>query len=96
MEVLDTGHDYLLHSFDGGESVRLTFVKRNDPPEKYPGNDSAYPGTQIQEVLQQDVELSKRHVPEQAEGLRVRRFRKMPRKPQVHLRNQVRMQVGDL
>ena len=51
MEVLDPGHDYLLHSFDGGEPVRLTFVKRCDPPDKYPGNTNAYPGTQIQEVL---------------------------------------------
>ena len=51
MEVLDPGHDYLLASFDGGEPIRLTFVKRNDPPEKYPGNTNAYPGTQIQEVL---------------------------------------------
>ncbi len=51
MEILDPGHDYLLRSFDGGDSIRLTFVKRNDPPEKYPGNNSANSGTQIQEVL---------------------------------------------
>ena len=51
MKVIDPGHDYLLDSLDGGEPIRLTFVKRNEPPEKYPGNDSAYPGTQIQEVL---------------------------------------------
>lgn len=51
MKVLDPGHDYLLASFDGGEPIRLTFVKRNDPPEKYPGNEGVCPGTQIQEVL---------------------------------------------
>jgi len=58
MEVLDPGHDYLLRSFDGGAPIRLTFVKRNDPPEKYPGNDNAYPGTQIQEVLRALIERS--------------------------------------
>lgn len=51
MEVLDPGHRYLLASFDGGEPAPLTFVKRNNPPEKYPGNHDAYPGTSIQEVL---------------------------------------------
>lgn len=51
MKVLDPGHKYELASFDGGEPVLLTFVKRNDPPEMYPGNEDAYPGTQIQEVL---------------------------------------------
>lgn len=56
MRVLDPGHDYELTSFDGGDPVRLTFVKRNDPPEKYPGNNGAYPGTQIQEVLRALIE----------------------------------------
>lgn len=56
MEVLDRGHDYLLASLDGREPIRLTFVKRNDPPDKYPGNDSAYGGTQIQEVLRALIE----------------------------------------
>lgn len=56
MDIIDSGHDYLLHSFDGGEPIRLTFVKRNDPPEKYPGNDNAYPGTQIQEVSRALIE----------------------------------------
>ena len=51
MQVVDSGHKYLLKSFDGGEPILLTFVKRNNPPEKYPGNRDAYPGTQIQEVL---------------------------------------------
>lgn len=51
MEVLDAGHQYSLSSFDDGYPVLLTFVKRNDPPKKYPGNTHAYPGTQTQEVL---------------------------------------------
>lgn len=56
MRVIDSGHDYWLESFDGGQAIRLTFVKRNDPPEKYPGNQDAYPGTQIQEVLRALIE----------------------------------------
>jgi len=56
MKVLDPGHKYELESFDGGEPIVLTFVKRNDPPEKYPGNEDAYPGTQIQEVLRALIE----------------------------------------
>ena len=51
MKVLDPGHKYELTSFDGGDPIVLTFVKRNDPLEKYPGNLDAYPGTQSQEVL---------------------------------------------
>ena len=56
MKVLDPGHKYELLNFDGGEPVILTFVKRNNPPEKYPGNVNAYPGTQIQEVLRALIE----------------------------------------
>lgn len=37
MEVEDPGHKHRLKVFDGGEPQTLTFVKRNDPPEKYPG-----------------------------------------------------------
>lgn len=55
MEVIDPGHMYGLWFFDNDGSEPSTgvlqFVKRNDPPEKYPGNTNAYPGTQIQEVL---------------------------------------------
>ena len=58
MEVLDPGHKYLLQSFDGGSPIELTFVKRNDPPEKYPGNVDAYPGTQSQEVFRALIERS--------------------------------------
>lgn len=56
MQVLDAGHDYLLTSFDGGPPIRLNFVKRDDPPEKYPGNTNAYPGTLMQEVLRALIE----------------------------------------
>ena len=52
MEVLDAGHQYRLAEFRWGRAhIYVTFVKRNDPPEKYPGNLDAYPGTQTQEVL---------------------------------------------
>jgi len=49
MKVLDPGHDYLLDNLDGDEKTRLTFVKREG--EMYPGNESAYEGTNMQEVL---------------------------------------------
>lgn len=51
MIVLDPGHQFLLDILDGYGSQRLTFVKRDQPPEKYPGNDGHYPGTNCQEVL---------------------------------------------
>lgn len=53
MQIIDEGHDFLCDTLDGEETykVRLTFVKRNQPPEKYPGNKDAYPGTIIQEVM---------------------------------------------
>ena len=38
MQVIDTGHKYLLTSFDGGNPIPLTFVKRDFPSTKYPGN----------------------------------------------------------
>ena len=54
MRVVDPGHRYVLEGYDGPDgplAQALTFVKRNDPPEKYPGNTSAYPGTIMQEVI---------------------------------------------
>ncbi len=53
MNVVDPGHGYDLATIDGLEDgfQRLTFVKRDDPPEKYPGNEGHYPGVIIQEVL---------------------------------------------
>lgn len=54
MRVLDPGHEYLLGSLDGGEPVRLTFVKREG--EGYPGNVGHHPGTTIQEVCRALIE----------------------------------------
>lgn len=51
MKVLDPGHQFSLLTLDGEEEQILTFVKRCRPPEKYPGNTNAYPGTNIQDVL---------------------------------------------
>lgn len=51
MEVVDPGHKYLLNCLDNPTKLRslLTFVKREGP--EYPGNENAYPGTTMQEVL---------------------------------------------
>lgn len=49
MKVIDPGHKYELDSYDGGESVRLTFVKREG--EGYPFNAGHYSGTNCQEVI---------------------------------------------
>jgi hypothetical protein len=51
MKVIDEDHKFDLATLDGYEPIRLTFVKRNNPPDKYPGNKDAYPGTTTQEVL---------------------------------------------
>lgn len=48
-EIVDPGHEYLLDSYDGGESVRLMFVKREG--EGYPFNVGHHPGTNCQEVI---------------------------------------------
>lgn len=56
VKVIDPGHKYLLNSLDGGEPILLTFVKRDNPPENYPGNIGHYPGTQLQEVLRALIE----------------------------------------
>lgn len=49
MREIDPGHEYLLDSYDGGESVRLVFMKREG--ESYPFNVGHHPGTNCQEVL---------------------------------------------
>ena len=51
IEVLDNGHQYRLLSLDGQLDQTLTFVKRCNPPEKFPGNTNAYAGTTIQSVI---------------------------------------------
>jgi hypothetical protein len=58
MKIIDKGHIYELTSLDGEQSNRLVFVKRNDPPEKFPGNENAYPGTLMQEVIRALVDRS--------------------------------------
>jgi hypothetical protein len=54
MKVLDAGHEYLLHSLDGGAEQRLVFVKREG--QNYPGNVGSHPGTTMQEVLRALIE----------------------------------------
>lgn len=49
MKVVDPGHEYLLDSYDGGEPIRLTFMKREGP--MYPHNAGHHPGTNCQEVI---------------------------------------------
>lgn len=56
MKILDFGHKYKLGTLDGDVDVVLTFVKRNDPSYKYPGNVDAYPGTTLQEVLRASLQ----------------------------------------
>lgn len=49
MKEIDAGHEYLLDSYDGGDPVRLTFMKREG--EGYPFNAGHHPGTNCQEVI---------------------------------------------
>jgi hypothetical protein len=51
MKELDAGHHYALDLLDCGDNAitSIRFVKRMG--QKYPGNTTAYPGTNIQEVL---------------------------------------------
>ena len=51
MKVVDPGHIYGMKVIDGQGNMPLTFVKRDDPPEKYPGNEGHHCGVIIQEVL---------------------------------------------
>ena len=59
MRIVEYGHTYLLDPYDGGDPVVLTFVKRNTPPEKYPGNSNSHPGTITQEVLRALLERTR-------------------------------------
>lgn len=59
MKTLDPGHLYLLDTLDGDVQQVLRFVKRCNPPEKYPGNKDAYPGTNLQEVLRAMIDRLK-------------------------------------
>jgi hypothetical protein len=49
MQVVDPGHEYILHALDGGEPQRLLFVKREG--HNYPGNVGVHPGLLTQEVV---------------------------------------------
>lgn len=54
MKVIDPGHTYALQNLDVRQSNQaqpLVFVKRCNPPEKYPGNFWYQAGTTMQEVL---------------------------------------------
>lgn len=67
MRVLDPGYSYELRVYDQPKGddedellvESLTFVKRNEPPDKYPGNINHYPGTQTQEVLRALIDRTK-------------------------------------
>ena len=52
-KVIDPGHIYEMSIIDSNPIFfqSITFVKRDNPPEKYPGNEGHYPGVIIQEVL---------------------------------------------
>jgi hypothetical protein len=51
VRIIDPGHRYQLNTLDGDVNEVLTFVKRDSPAEKYPGNTGHYAGTTTQEVL---------------------------------------------
>lgn len=57
MRVLDPGHSYELASLDGGEPIKLEFVKREG--EMYPGNVGHHPGTTLQEVWRATIDRLK-------------------------------------
>lgn len=64
MKVLDPGHSYLVHQYDahpdaGFIESNITFMKRNEPSEKYPGNTKHHPGTNCQEVLRVLIDIIK-------------------------------------
>jgi len=57
MKVIDSGHIYLLDKLDSLEKTELVFVKRMG--EKYPGNENAHPGTNMQEVIRALIDRCK-------------------------------------
>lgn len=62
MEVLIPGHHYSVLTLDPIESgldQEIKFVMRNNPPEKYPGNYWAFPGTTTQELLRVIIDRAK-------------------------------------
>lgn len=59
MKVIDPGHMYDLRCLDVDGHIRLTFVKRDYPAWKFPGNDGSYPGTTTQEVMRALIDRAK-------------------------------------
>lgn len=57
MKIIDAGHMYVLDSLDGGEPVRVTFVKRQGA--KFPFNSGVHGGTNVQEVLRALIDRTK-------------------------------------
>ena len=57
MKIIDPGHDYLLNNLDNTDKSRLRFVKRKG--KQYPGNENAYPGTNMQEVMRALIDRCK-------------------------------------
>jgi len=66
MKVQDPGHSYTLDHLDDEDTECLTFVKRMG--DMYPGNKTAYPGTNMQEVIRALIDRCK-YVNRQAENL---------------------------
>lgn len=73
MKVLDPGHMYEMATLDQTSAhpwnAVLQFVKRDDPPEKYPGNEGHYEGVNIQEVLRVLIDRTQ-YLQQQAEELK--------------------------
>lgn len=55
MKIIDNGHKFELDSLDGLHTQIIQYVKRCNPPEKYPGNVDYYPGTTMQEVCRAQI-----------------------------------------
>jgi hypothetical protein len=51
IKVVDPGHRYQLLTLDGDTVQYLTFVKRDHPQDKYPGNRGHHEGTTLQSVI---------------------------------------------
>ncbi len=57
MKVLDPGHTYSLDQLDTDGTKYLKFVKRVG--DKFPGNTTAYPGVNMQEVMRAMIDRCK-------------------------------------
>ena len=57
MKVIDPGHSYELDSYDGGEPIRIDFMKREG--EGYPGNIGHHSGTNLQELFRVAIDRDK-------------------------------------